>query len=316
LVGSVEYDAFGDIRAQSGVASAFGYTGELYTPATGLLHLRARDLNPALGRFLSVDTVQPNAPGSQGFNVYSYVASNPTTWVDPSGHFGGLSGYLGTAAFAPNIAVLGAVTAMSIEGVLALGRNPASWRFPENFETSGIIFAIYALVLACALAGCMALSNHLGGIAAANGSDSPYGVIPWSPSTLPDATDTYPELPNIDLPWIVAPWTVPWTVGTGDDGNPEPGGPNWGWYGLGALIALITTIVATSPSRPPAPGPSPSRRQGRSPFQPRSGRRCPRRMGSPNTEAGCKFKAKTCDKKSSGHGRNPHRRRKPPHWPN
>ena len=79
LAGSTSYDAFGAIRSQTGTASALGYTGELYTPATGLLHLRARDLNPALGRFLSADTVQPNAPGMQGYNLYAYVANNPTT---------------------------------------------------------------------------------------------------------------------------------------------------------------------------------------------------------------------------------------------
>lgn len=80
------YDAFGAIRSQTGAGSTFGYTGEWYTAATGLLHLRACDLNPTLGRFLSADTVQPNAPGSQGFNLYAYVANNPTSWIDPSGH--------------------------------------------------------------------------------------------------------------------------------------------------------------------------------------------------------------------------------------
>ncbi|MEZ4614124.1 MAG: RHS repeat-associated core domain-containing protein [Caldilineaceae bacterium] len=44
-----------------------------------------RDLHPALGRFLSADPVSPNAPGTQGYNRYAYVANNPTTWVDPSG---------------------------------------------------------------------------------------------------------------------------------------------------------------------------------------------------------------------------------------
>jgi hypothetical protein len=33
-----------------------------------------------------VDTVSPNAEVGQGYNVYAYVANNPTTWVDPSGH--------------------------------------------------------------------------------------------------------------------------------------------------------------------------------------------------------------------------------------
>ena len=40
----------------------------------------------SVGRFLSADPVQPNAPGSQGFNRYAYVVNNPTTWTDPSGH--------------------------------------------------------------------------------------------------------------------------------------------------------------------------------------------------------------------------------------
>jgi len=85
LVGSTSYDVFGAIRSQTGMGSALGYTGEWYTATIGLLHLRARDLNPTLGRFLSADPVQPNAPGSQGYNPYAYVANNPTPWVDPSG---------------------------------------------------------------------------------------------------------------------------------------------------------------------------------------------------------------------------------------
>ncbi len=86
LVGTTEYAAFGALRGQTGMTSSMGFTGELFSAATGLLHLRARDLMPNLARFLSADTVQPNAPGSQGYNLYAYAANNPTTWVDPSGH--------------------------------------------------------------------------------------------------------------------------------------------------------------------------------------------------------------------------------------
>jgi RHS repeat-associated protein len=60
---------------------------EQFDSETGFTFLRARYLDPRLGRFLSTDSVQPNAPGTQGYNPYAYAANNPTTWVDPSGHF-------------------------------------------------------------------------------------------------------------------------------------------------------------------------------------------------------------------------------------
>lgn len=85
VAGRSDYRAFGAVRASSGPATAFGFAGEVADP-TGLIHLRARAYDPARGQFLSPDTVLPNAPATQGWNRYAYVANNPTTWVDPSGH--------------------------------------------------------------------------------------------------------------------------------------------------------------------------------------------------------------------------------------
>jgi RHS repeat-associated protein len=56
------------------------------TAPTVLVYLRARMLDPAPGRLLSADPVQPNAPGTQGFHRYSYTANNPTSWTDPTGN--------------------------------------------------------------------------------------------------------------------------------------------------------------------------------------------------------------------------------------
>jgi RHS repeat-associated protein len=63
VVGTAGYDVFGAARSQSGATSIFGFTGEQTDP-TGLLYLRARYLDPATGRFLSPDTVLPNAAGT------------------------------------------------------------------------------------------------------------------------------------------------------------------------------------------------------------------------------------------------------------
>lgn len=85
VVGTHDFDVFGETRASSGTTGTFGFTGEQSDSTTGLTYLRARYASPALGRFISADSVQPNAPGTQGYTRYTYAANNPTTWTDPSG---------------------------------------------------------------------------------------------------------------------------------------------------------------------------------------------------------------------------------------
>jgi RHS repeat-associated protein/uncharacterized repeat protein (TIGR01451 family) len=79
------YDTFGTPRTSTGAAPTFGYAGQ-WTDPTGLINLRARMYQPAVGRFLTPDRIQPNAPGTQGWNPYTYTANNPTTWTDPTGN--------------------------------------------------------------------------------------------------------------------------------------------------------------------------------------------------------------------------------------
>lgn len=82
---SYAYDVFGELRSATGPAPTFGFTSE-QLDASGLYHLRARQYDPEVGRFLSADSVQPNAPGTQGWNLYGYANANPTTFMDPTGH--------------------------------------------------------------------------------------------------------------------------------------------------------------------------------------------------------------------------------------
>ena len=80
-VGTQNFTVFGETRTGDGT---FGFTGE-QLDTTGLVHLRARQYNPTIGRFTTVDPVQPGAQGTTGYNLYTYVANNPTTFTDPSG---------------------------------------------------------------------------------------------------------------------------------------------------------------------------------------------------------------------------------------
>jgi RHS repeat-associated protein len=78
-------DPFGLAR---GTAAALpgvrGFVGGYSDGLTSLTHLGARDYDPALGRFTSVDPIlNPNDP--QSLNGYSYSSNNPVNNSDPTG---------------------------------------------------------------------------------------------------------------------------------------------------------------------------------------------------------------------------------------
>lgn len=82
-----EYASFGQPRYQAAAtgvpANPFGFTGEYLDP-TGLYHLRARQYDPGIGRFLSQDPVVPSLDDPY-FATYVYVSNAPGWYVDPSG---------------------------------------------------------------------------------------------------------------------------------------------------------------------------------------------------------------------------------------
>jgi RHS repeat-associated protein/uncharacterized repeat protein (TIGR01451 family) len=109
VVGTAAYDAFGATTAQTGLTSRFGFTGEI-SDAAGVF-LRARTLDPTTGVFLQTDPMRPGAPGVVGYNQYSYVGNNPTTWTDPSGMT------LGGQAIALRVGVLATASAIFYAGL-------------------------------------------------------------------------------------------------------------------------------------------------------------------------------------------------------
>ncbi|SCG67098.1 RHS repeat-associated core domain-containing protein [Micromonospora halophytica] len=61
-----------------------GFVGGTLDPTSGLTHLGAREYDPVLGRFISVDPVMDRADPQQ-WNGYAYANNSPVTSSDPSG---------------------------------------------------------------------------------------------------------------------------------------------------------------------------------------------------------------------------------------
>jgi RHS repeat-associated protein len=80
------YSPYGNLLAQTGSSgTVYGFTGEQYGSAIGLLYLRARFYSPALRVFQSRDIFsgQPRLPST--LHGYGYVVNNPTNHTDPLG---------------------------------------------------------------------------------------------------------------------------------------------------------------------------------------------------------------------------------------
>lgn len=83
-----EYRAFG-IPGYSNrtFRQPFKFVGEMVDEdRTDYVHLRARDYDPAIGRFTSRDTVLGDVMRPQSLNRYTYVENDPVNAIDPSGH--------------------------------------------------------------------------------------------------------------------------------------------------------------------------------------------------------------------------------------
>ena len=62
-----------------------GFTGHQPELDAGLINMRGRMYDPAVGRFMSVDPVIENALEVGTWNAYSYVQNRPLSLVDPTG---------------------------------------------------------------------------------------------------------------------------------------------------------------------------------------------------------------------------------------
>ncbi len=81
------YRPYGQLHTHTGTADvAYKYTGQERDPSTGLYFYNARYYDPALGRFISPDTLVESPLHPQTLNRYAYAGNNPVLYNDPTGH--------------------------------------------------------------------------------------------------------------------------------------------------------------------------------------------------------------------------------------
>lgn len=86
------------------------YTGKRQDPETGLVYMGARYYNPMLGRFLSIDPIEPDENNLHSLNRYAYANNNPYKFVDPDGQ-----------------------AAETVIDVISLGLSIKAWRQDPSF---------------------------------------------------------------------------------------------------------------------------------------------------------------------------------------
>ena len=84
VVNNISYDAFGNITLETNpeVNFRFSYTGRELDSETGLYNYRSRYYDPAVGEFVSEDTI--GFAGGDA-NLSRYVANSPVNYIDPDG---------------------------------------------------------------------------------------------------------------------------------------------------------------------------------------------------------------------------------------
>jgi RHS repeat-associated protein len=80
------YDAFGVSLGTTGTtANTYRFAGEQFDPTVGFYYLRARYYDPAMGRFVTMDSFAGDMQVPLSLHKYLYAEADPINHTDPSG---------------------------------------------------------------------------------------------------------------------------------------------------------------------------------------------------------------------------------------
>jgi RHS repeat-associated protein len=102
------YDAFGTLLQPAGIVdNVYRYAGEQLDPDLNLVYLRARYMDPATGRFRTMDPHPGALPQPLSLHKYLYAHASPVDNLDPSGLGVALAGLAEAAGVLAIIGILG-----------------------------------------------------------------------------------------------------------------------------------------------------------------------------------------------------------------
>jgi RHS repeat-associated protein len=87
LVSEMRYKPWGETRYNSGTTpTSKHFTGQIEDSYIKLVQMGARWFDAEIGRFISADSIVPQAGNPQNLNRFSYGLNNPLKYTDPTGH--------------------------------------------------------------------------------------------------------------------------------------------------------------------------------------------------------------------------------------
>ncbi len=120
-----DFDAFGNLISQTGTTNnGYLYAGEQFDADLNFSYNRARYLNLATGRFVSLDNYEGNSNDPGSLHKYLYANADPINRTDPSGNVS-VGGILAGVAIIGIIAAIAIPTSTSLfRGALQTPREP------------------------------------------------------------------------------------------------------------------------------------------------------------------------------------------------
>ncbi|WP_239352703.1 RHS repeat domain-containing protein [Snodgrassella communis] len=139
---SYDYDAFGNAlnTAQPNSKINHRYVGEYLDEDSGFYHLRARDYDPKIGRFISRDTINGLITNPITLNNYVYPGSNPIDNTDSAGEMFSIAGIIDIGL---SMNFQGMIRVGNVQGAKIVMKQLLFGRPPENLGLVGEIVLDY-----------------------------------------------------------------------------------------------------------------------------------------------------------------------------